>query len=468
MRFRVAYALGVSVVVGAAGLVAAPAHAKAPAGAYDFDGDGRRDLALGSPDGTVGKRAAAGFVTVVYGAKGGPDARRRQVITQATSGVPGAPEAGDRFGASLASADFDRDGYADLAIGAPGEDSAKKNVGTVTILWGSKSGLRGATAWGEGRTAKAGNRFGEALAAGDLQGDGRPELFATIPGTSTFTWLTFSGRKASVRAGGTSKFDVNRSWIATGDVNGDGRGDVVYGWYDHDDPQVKHRRGFTLFKGTAGGGLTRDKTVYTTVHALAVGDFDGDRRADVAVGDTYDSPWNGGSVTVHRGSPFGLGGTYTLHQNSSGVPGVASVEDNFGHSLAAGDVNGDGRADLAVGAPKADSGRVFDAGRAVVLYGSPSGLTGRGSQAIGRSTAGVPGAPRAYEYFGAQVSLLDHNGDGRADLTAGTPNLNAPEGGVTTVLATKTGLTPNSATVLTPRTLGIPNRKANLGATLGG
>ncbi|MFC0040642.1 FG-GAP-like repeat-containing protein [Actinomadura rayongensis] len=461
MRSRAAHALALAVVTGACGLAAAgPATARAAARPYDFDGDGRRDLAIGSPAGTVGNTKKAGFVTVVYGSTTGVNPRRRQLVTQASASVPGAPEAGDRFGASLTSADFDRDGYADLAVGAPGENGRAADTGTVTVLWGSPSGLRGAAAYGEGGAAGKGHRFGETLTVGDLQGDGTPELFVTAPGTSTFTWLSFRGRKVTVRPGARSGYGLDRSWIAAGDVTGDGRADVVYGWYDHDDPEVGHRRGFTLFTANGRGGLDRGRTVYTTVHALAVADFDGDGRADVAVGDTYDRPWTGGAVTVHRGTPFGLGGTYTLHRDTSGVPGRAVMEDNFGAALAAGDADGDGRADLAVGAPKTDHGGAFDAGSAYLLHGSPSGLTGRGAQEITRSTKGVPGAVRAYEHLGAQVALLDHDGDGRADLTVGVPDADGGNGTLITLGKT--------VTTITATTLGVRSRTAALGTLLGG
>ncbi|WP_019633597.1 FG-GAP-like repeat-containing protein [Actinomadura atramentaria] len=473
MRSRAAYALALTAALGASGLagvaLAGPAQAKAAARPYDFNGDGRRDLAVGSPNGTVGKKKKAGFVTVVYGSKSGLNTTKRQVITQATAGVPGAPEAGDLFGASVTSADFDRDGYADLAVGAPGEDTgAGADAGTVTVLWGSPSGLKGATSFGEKGSAGKRHRYGESLTAGDLQGDGRPELFITVPGTSTYTWVSFAGRKASGRNGTRSSYDVDRSWIAAGDVNGDGRADVVYAWFDDNDPEVAHRRGLTLYTANAWGGFDRNKTVYTDVHALTVADFDGDGRADVAVGDTYDSPWVGGSVTVFRGSPLGLGGSYALHRNSAGVPGVSTVEDDFGAALAAGDVNGDGRADLAVGVPKADQGRVFDSGAVVVLYGSASGLAGRGAQAVTKSTAGVPGTARAYEHLGAQVALLDHDGDGRADLTAGIPDADGGNGGLTCLRGSAAGVTAKGAAAVSAAALGVRSKNARVGILLGG
>ncbi|MFC6932821.1 FG-GAP and VCBS repeat-containing protein [Actinomadura yumaensis] len=254
--------------------------------------------------------------------------------------------------------------------------------------------------------------------------------------------------------------------MASGDVNGDGRGDVVYGWYDFDDPEVGHRRGFTLFTGTAGGRFAKGPTVYTTVHALAVGDFNGDRRADVAVGDSYDRPSTGGRVTVYPGSFLGLGRPSTIDRSTAGVPGQGVNEDDFGAALAVGDANRDGRADLAVGVPKADVGRAPDAGRAYVLFGSPAGLTGRGAQAISQSSPGIPGGAEPYDLFGAQVALLDHNGDGYADLAVGAPGENRDAGSVTVVRGGRGGLSTRGATGLSPRTFGVQSANPRLGTRL--
>ncbi|MFP3968278.1 FG-GAP-like repeat-containing protein, partial [Actinomadura fulvescens] len=452
-----------------ASAAAAAGAARSGARPYDFNGDGRRDLAIGSPNGTVAGKRGAGFVSVVHGSRSGLDTRRKKVISQNTPGVPGAAETGDHFGSGLVSADFNRDGYADLAVGAPGEDAGRRaNAGNVTIIWGSRSGLGSrASAYGEAGGG-ARHRFGETLTVGDIQGDGSPELFVSVPGTSSYTWLYFgSGRARAVGARTLSAVDVDRSWLASGDVNGDGRGDVVYAWFDADDPEIEHRRGFTVFHGTANGRFSKGRTVYTTVHALAVGDFNGDRRADIAVGDTDDRPSVGGRVTVYRGGLFGLGGSYAIDQATSGVPGLGINEDVFGYSLAVGDANRDGRADLAVGAPKADVGRTFDAGRAYLLLGSPKGLTGRGARTVSQNTSGVPGGAEEYDHFGFQVSLLDHTGDGAADLAVGAPDEDRGDGGVTVVRGAPAGLTTHGAVAVGSPTFGTRGRNARLGGLLG-
>jgi hypothetical protein len=142
---------------------------------YDFNGDGYPDLAFGDPYGKVGSLTSAGFVTVVYGSKTGANVTKKQVISQNTSGVPGTAEKTDHFGYSLTSLDYDHDGYADLLVGSPDEDTTNgTNAGSETILWGSKSGLTGtgSQAMAEPANAGADHRFGFALTAADLDGDG--------------------------------------------------------------------------------------------------------------------------------------------------------------------------------------------------------------------------------------------------------------------------------------------------------
>src|SRR5207249_835937 len=115
-------------------------------------------------------------VAVLYGSGSGLTAKGDDLWTQGSRGIRGAAEAGDHFGAALAVGDFNHDGYADLAIGVPGENVGKAaNAGAVAVLYGSGSGLtaKGDDLWTQGSggirgAAEAGDGFGSALAAGDF------------------------------------------------------------------------------------------------------------------------------------------------------------------------------------------------------------------------------------------------------------------------------------------------------------
>jgi hypothetical protein len=144
--------------------------------AGDFNGDGIADLAVGVPGEAIGDIDNAGMVHVFYGTDGtnldllgyipvvgnyiGPltdsisnatsgafKDTKVQSMHQGTSGMPGANEAGDMFGAALAAGDVNNDGFQDLIIGSPGEDLRwnDRNVvdaGMATILFGSVRGLQ--------------------------------------------------------------------------------------------------------------------------------------------------------------------------------------------------------------------------------------------------------------------------------------------------------------------------------------
>ena len=109
------------------------AHFGAALASDDFDRDGIDDLAIGVPGDTVGSRSTAGTVQVLYGSPTGPAVGTRQVWSQDSPGILDAAESSDRFGTSLAAADFNADGTADLAVGTPNEDSSR---GIVHVLFG--------------------------------------------------------------------------------------------------------------------------------------------------------------------------------------------------------------------------------------------------------------------------------------------------------------------------------------------
>jgi hypothetical protein len=480
--------------LGLIGLTPAASAAPDPAKPYDFNGDGYVDLAIGSPYGTVNKKTSAGIVSIIYGSSAGLNTGKKQVFTQDLSWVPGAAEAYDHFGFSLASGDFDQDGFADLAVGTPDEDiPAGKDAGLLTVFWGSSSGLTAASGFTDDPSFEGpSQRFSKALAVGDIEHDGSPELFITIPGTSDFTWFVWQqpagvtaqstnadpsrGARLNPRAGkGTgisaqSAADVTDSWLAVGDVTGDHLDDVVYAWYDADWPVAEERRGFVVLPGIADGNLDFDTVVetFTDVRALTVGDFDGDGFADIAVGQPADSSYLGGQVSVYKGAAPNIDpAVHTeFHQDTAGVPGAGEAGDSFGASLAAADITHDGKADLAVGAPLEDVGSVVDGGATFILRGSATGLTGTGSQVITQNTDKVVGGAEKGDKFGTQVTLLDNNKDDFADLSAGAPAENAGDGMISWLKGTETGVIGTNVYV-TASTFNLLKHHAEIGRRLG-
>lgn len=342
----------------------------------DFDGDGQADLAVAAPYATVSGRARAGTVTILYGS------RRHEVLSQDSPGVPGAAENGDSFGSALAVGDFDGDRCADLAVGAseeftgPARPGADGN-GVVQLFHGSTAGLR------PGRVISlprpSGDRFGAALAAGDLDGDGDDELAAGAPSRG-------QGGAVAVLFGKGREITQETSWVG--------------------------QRALVTDQFGA---------------ALATGDFDGDGRDELAVGAPADSVTTDGQGSVTVLDPVRRRAVL-LTQDSPWIKGVAEKWDAFGASLAAADFDADGRDDLAVGAPGeglSANQRAMDYGDGMVhvVYGTRTGLRTARSEAWTQRP--LKGEPRYSDRFGAALATGDFNGDGDAELAVGVPGESA-------------------------------------------
>ncbi|WP_410540510.1 integrin alpha [Streptomyces sp. KL2] len=167
MRIRVTTATAALLAAGLTPLATTAKHLD------DFNGDGYRDLAIGNRGATVGRVKQAGAVAVVYGSAHGLDFTRRTVVSQNSPGIPGAAEAHDHFGADIITRDMNRDGYAGVVVTAPGED-AGDCTGTVTIMWGSASGLTSGSAHHNPKYKDRG--FAKDIAVGDFNADGRHDL----------------------------------------------------------------------------------------------------------------------------------------------------------------------------------------------------------------------------------------------------------------------------------------------------
>ena len=356
----------------------------------DFNGDGYADQAIGVPDEDLPGGADAGAVQVLYGSSdSGLTATGDQRFTQDVTGVPDVAEPGDRFGAAVAASDFDGDGFGDLAIGAPGEDDGGvADMGRVTILHGSATGLKtsGALLLGQGSPNvpddnEPGDRFGAALAAGNLGRGDRGDLAVGAPGE-----------------------DV-------GAINGAGAVTTLYGTASG--------------LGTAGSTLWTQNTANVEQDAeagdgfgsvLAIGDFGKGAESDLAVGVPAENS-GGGIVQILYGTTatgIAAAGDKLFSQSTPGMVmgGAQEAGDHFGAALAAGQIGGFGEAeDLAIGVPDENLDGIADTGFVHVLRGDAgAGLTLGDVDAYSQGDGDIATGNGAGDRFGAAVAIGDFGG----------------------------------------------------------
>jgi FG-GAP repeat len=363
--------------------------------AGDLDGDGIDDLAVGAPDETVGTVELAGAVNVLYGSATGLNGGRASALFhQDVAGIGSSVETFDLFGASLAIGDFNDSGVSDLAVGAPGETVGTVDAaGAAHVLFGRTTGVSGASSQiftqdtpGVGSDPEVGDFFGDALGAGDFDDDGFADLAIGADGESV--GAIFGAGAINVLYGAVGGLTVTGSQVLHQGVAGIGS-----------DPEDFDAFGF----------------------ALVAGDFDDDGFVDLAVGVPFEGVGavpGAGAINVLFGGGGGLSGTGSqlFTQDTPGVGSTAEEFDNFGWSLAVGDVQDDGFVDLVVGVPFESVGAVQGAGAINAFSGSATGLTG--GAVLHQDVAGIGSAAEEFDVFGLAVAGPDPQGAAVAATSA--------------------------------------------------
>lgn len=339
--------------------------------AGDFDDDGIDDLAVGIPRANLATVDRAGAVLVYYGPLNPLGEGETQPFTWLSQGwehVIGKAEYGDEFGYALAAADFDGNGRADLAVSAPSEWVDKNRVAFAGSVWifyftGRDSYSNASFKQGEHgvqEQPEMNDYFGTSLAAGNFNNDDYHDLAIGVPHESL------------------SDFDGNQHGVVH----------VLYGsllglqalggpWGPNDDLWYQDKDGGKL------EGLAEDGDLFG--FALTAGDFNDDGADDLAIGVPFEDAQKGRVNVVYGSQDDGLttAGDQSWRQevedrHGHRMAGNYEEDDIFGTALAAGDFDGNGWDDLAIGVPGEGvptgdgSTQYLGAGAVNILYGGKS------------------------------------------------------------------------------------------------
>jgi FG-GAP repeat len=440
----------------------------AASGAGDVDGDGYPDLLTGAFNaGFTGSGYPDGWgeTFLVFGAS----SLAHPIDLGALSGTDGVrlvgAGQGDFSGQSVSGAgDVDGDGHADFLIGAAGADAGGAESGETYLIFGSTAlshpidlGTVSGTVGLRINGIDAGDESGRVAGAGDVNSDGFDDFLIGAPDADGGeAYLIFGGPSIphpldlgalngtnGVRFDSAGTYD-NSGWAVSGagDVNGDGLPDFLIGAYGawvgmqtafgnthliYGSPSLTHPFDLGSLDGTDGVTFVGIDQGDMSGHSVSgAGDVNGDGFGDLLIGAPL-ADW--GSDDAAGESYLIYGAPSLAHPfDLSTLDGATGVQfdgvidfGECGHSVsAAGDVNGDGLADMLFGAPQADMGSGDEVGHAYLVYGSTSISHPLALPALDGSNGVRFEGPDPNDSAGESVACAgDVNLDGLADILIG-------------------------------------------------
>ncbi|MBB2912946.1 hypothetical protein FHS43_004241 [Streptosporangium becharense] len=433
----------------------------------DFNGDGYNDLAFGVPTypGFPGGASNAGLVGVLYG---GPDGLGPHYTIRPRPGCvstkypDGSPAPCYLWGRGLSATDFDADGRTDLVFaGAADMEVLAWKPRITTIMRRTHVSLDSA-----GRSGH--------LVAGQIDGQpGKDIVSAESQYRKLIGW--YNGAQSPTYTGPSLPGSEQGAFhsMDAADLDGDGKLEVATvfenGWNGDvhllvlDEPHSASGTVTTLGSPDhcSPPALSSIDICPKADSEVALGDVNADGRADLVM-----STPSTGRLQIWYGSASGFASYPNFVSRVSWMHPLGSPPP-LPRNLAVGDVNGDGAAEIAIGAPRVTVSGQQEAGHIALVSGSPTGPVLSDVQIISQDGITSPHDPAsasadpiaeqsaAYDNFGLAISILDVTGDGKAEVVIGAPGKNGGRGMLTVLRGTSGGISTAAAQVVHGLDVGV-------------